>query len=107
MRPISCHAQDAFPTTKLGGTFCSPALAFWTLECAAVICHCALVPGVSVLPLSALLQLEVRSALRKKYNIEGKWYHDLCISWWCAPCGLAQLTREVIIRNAAEQQGEL
>ena len=29
---------------------------------------------------------------------QGSAARDLCVSWWCGPCALAQETREVVIQ---------
>ncbi|GFR47355.1 hypothetical protein Agub_g9061 [Astrephomene gubernaculifera] len=88
--------------TYFSGSFGNAAGAFLCLDCVSATFNCSLWPGVSLLPTSALLHMHMRSHLRTKYGIKGCWFNDLCTSWWCGPCALAQETREMIIRAAKE-----
>ncbi|PNH10509.1 Cell number regulator 11 [Tetrabaena socialis] len=87
----------------LAGSFGCAAAAFLGLEVLAATGGCMVLPGVSLLPLSALLHVRTRRHIREKYNIQGSCCGDLCTAWWCGPCALAQETRELAIRAAAQR----
>ncbi|GLC49268.1 hypothetical protein PLESTB_000200700 [Pleodorina starrii] len=91
-------------STWVANSFRNAACGFLCLDVAASLAHCSVWPGVSLLPTSALLHVEMRRHLRSKYGIKGSWLNDLCTSWWCGPCALAQETREMVIRARQQQQ---
>ncbi|PNH09306.1 Cell number regulator 11 [Tetrabaena socialis] len=92
-------------STCLAGSFGCATAAFLGLEMLAAAGGCMVVPGVSLLPISALVHHGMRRHIREKYNIKGSCCRDLCTAWWCGPCALAQETREVVIRSAAQRSG--
>ncbi|KXZ50626.1 hypothetical protein GPECTOR_15g310 [Gonium pectorale] len=60
---------------------------------------CAAYTGLYLLGFPCLLQLMSRNNLRMKYGIGGDPCSDFCISWCCAPCGMCQEYRELVIRG--------
>ncbi|GIL64502.1 hypothetical protein Vafri_18391 [Volvox africanus] len=93
--------------TFAGGSFCCAASLFAFLDVTASLLHLSIYPGVHLLPTSAILHMMMRRHLRAKYGIKGSVLSDLCTTWWCGPCALAQETREIVIRaqKAQEAQG--
>ncbi|CAK5272347.1 unnamed protein product [Mycena citricolor] len=49
----------------------------------------------SLLGLGAILQCKNRGATRERYGIEGGGCGDCCTSYWCAPCDITQVSREI------------
>ncbi|KAG2497205.1 hypothetical protein HYH03_004794 [Edaphochlamys debaryana] len=94
-------------TVHFAGRFCPGACCFMTLDMLAACTGFLVVPGVSLLPGSALLHMPLRRAIRDKYNIEGTQCSDFLTTWCCGPCAMAQETREILIRRAAESAGVL
>ncbi|GIL75669.1 hypothetical protein Vretimale_15221 [Volvox reticuliferus] len=86
------------------GSFCGAASVFMLLDVAASCLRIGIWPGVHLIPTSALLHMQMRKHLRSKYGIKGSFLGDLCTTWWCGPCALAQETREIIIRAQKEQE---
>ncbi|PNW74054.1 hypothetical protein CHLRE_13g583450v5 [Chlamydomonas reinhardtii] len=84
-----------------GGQFGLAAGTFFCLEVLAGLAQASLWPGISLVPTSGVLHYRLRRHLRDKYRIQGSWQRDLCATWWCGPCALAQETREIAIRSAA------
>ena len=54
----------------LGSGFWPNALAFGCLDLMACLLHISLWPGISLVPVSALLHWKLRSKIRAKYGIE-------------------------------------
>ncbi|NXB91329.1 PLAC8 protein, partial [Vidua chalybeata] len=42
----------------------------------------------------------MRTLYRTKYNIPGSILQDFCSIWWCSPCALCQLKRDINRRRA-------
>ncbi|GLI61814.1 hypothetical protein VaNZ11_004323 [Volvox africanus] len=87
-----------------GGSFCCAASLFGLLDVVAALLHLNLFPGVHLVPTSALLHMKMRGHLRTKYGIKGSVLSDLCTTWWCGPCALAQETREIVIQAQKDQE---
>jgi Cys-rich protein (TIGR01571 family) len=55
---------------------------------AAVFCALISVVGIAILVIMASRR---RTAIRKRYGIDGTPMGDFCLWTWCAPCALAQV----------------